>query len=321
MQKMKKIAIEEHFNAVGFEEYAKAFVSLIDSAAAEEINKKLADFDDIRLSIMDKHGIDYVILSQTGPGVQTEKDLATAIERARQNNDFLAQRIAEHPTRFGGFATLPMQDPREAVKELERCVNELGFKGALVNGHTHGVYYDAPEYDIFWAKLEELDVPLYLHPFNSYDEPHFYNGHPELTGATWGWGVETATHALRILFSGVFDRFPSVTLILGHMGEGLPFQRWRFDSRFAVYSHEVKLDRAPSEYIGTNIIITTSGVCSEPTLKAAIGELGPEAVLFSVDYPYESTEIAADFIDSADLSPEVKALVCHKNAERIFKLK
>lgn len=317
---MKKIAIEEHFNGVGFEEYSKAFVSLIDKEEAQALGEKLADFDALRLQEMDKHGIDYVILSQTGPGVQVEKDVNIAIKRSKESNNFLAERIQQHPDRFGGFAMLPMQDPLAALQELERCVKELGFKGALVNGHTNGVYYDAPQYDVFWAKLEELDVPLYLHPFNSYDEPYFYKDHPEIAGATWGWGVETATHALRILFAGVFDRFPNVTLILGHMGEGLPFQRWRFDSRFAVYPHGVKLNKAPSAYIGTNIVITTSGVCSEPTLKGAIGELGAEAVLFSVDYPYESTAIAAEFIENADLDEQTKELVCYKNAERIFKL-
>ena len=163
-------------------------------------------------------------------------------------------------------------------------------------------------------------MPLYLHPFDSYDEPHFYKDHPEISGATWGWGVETATHALRILFAGVFDRFPNVKLILGHMGEGLPFQRWRFDSRFAVYSHGVQLQHPPSTYIGRNILITTSGVCSEPTLIGAIGEMGADSVLFSVDYPYESTEIAAQFIEEANLPAEVKEKVCYKNAERIFKL-
>src|SRR5690606_11205820 len=320
MGQIKKIAIEEHFNAVGFEDYSKSFVALIDNANAQELQKKLTDFDELRLAEMDKVGLDYVILSQTGPGVQVEKDVATAIRRAKENNDFLAERIQRHPTRFGGFATLPMQDPAAAVAELERTVKEYGFKGALVNGHTHGVYYDAPEYDVLWAKLQELDVPLYLHPFDSYDEPHFYKGHSELTGATWGWGVETATHALRILFAGVFDRFPNVKLILGHMGEGLPFQRWRFDSRFAVYPQGVTLQHPPSTYIGRNILITTSGVCSEPTLLGAIGEMGAESVLFSVDYPYESTDIAAEFIEKANLSPEVKELVCHKNAERIFKL-
>lgn len=320
MSRIRKIAFEEHFTAVGFGDYSKSFVSQIDPEVAAELGRRLADFDDARLKEMDAAGIDYVILSQTGPGVQVEKDTAVAIARAKENNDFLAQQIARNPDRFGGFATLPMQDPKAAADELERTVKELGFKGALVNGHTNGVYYDGPEYDVFWERVQALDVPFYLHPFDSYGMPHVYTGHPEMTGATWGWGVETASHALRILFGGVFDRFPGVKLVLGHMGEGLPFQRWRFDSRFAVYPCGVALKRKPSEYIGTNIVITTSGVCSPAALIGAIGEMGAEAVMFSVDYPYESSAIAADFIEQAPMDDATRALVCHGNAERLFKL-
>nr|WP_275694120.1 amidohydrolase family protein [Alcaligenes ammonioxydans] len=312
--------MEEHFNAVGFEDYSKAFVKHIDSADARELMARLQDFDAQRLEVMDRAGIEYVVLSQTGPGVQVEKDVSVAIARARQNNDFLAQQIAHHPDRLGGFATLPMQDPAAAAQELTRAVQDLGLKGALVNGHTHGVYYDSREYDAFWETVQKLDVPFYLHPFDAYEMPHAYSGHPELMGATWGWGVETGTHALRMLFGGVFDRCPEVKLVLGHMGEGLPFQRWRYDSRFAVYPHGVTLKRKPSEYIGSNILITTSGVCSAPTLMGAIGEMGAEAVLFSVDYPYESTELAADFIESAPMDDKTRELVCYGNAARLFKL-
>src|SRR5690606_36305490 len=145
---------------------------------------------------------------------------------------------------------------------------------------------------------------MYLHPGTAFRDPYVLNGHPELLGATWGWGVECGSHALRLLFGGVFDRFPGVKIILGHMGEGLPFLRWRFDSRFAVYPMGVKLQRAPSEYFGSNILITTSGVCSAPSLVGAIGEMGAEAVLFSVDYPYESSAVAADFIEQAPRSED-----------------
>jgi 2,3-dihydroxybenzoate decarboxylase len=141
-----------------------------------------------------------------------------------------------------------------------------------------------------------------------------------LCGAAWGWNVETATHALRLLFGGVFDRFPRLTLLLGHMGEFLPFQRWRMDSRFAAYPMGVKLARKPSAYIGSNILITTAGVCSAPSLLGAIGEMGAQAVLFSVDYPYESTADACAFIEQAPLDDATRQLVCHGNARRLFKL-
>jgi 2,3-dihydroxybenzoate decarboxylase len=321
MPHIRKIALEEHFMAPAFQEYSQVFFKNIDEASRNALGKMLGDFDDLRLKQMDDAGIDMVILSQSGPGVQAEADTARAIFQAKENNDFLAAQIARHPTRYAGFAHLPMQDPRAAAQELERAMNTLKFKGSMVNGHTNGVYYDDPAYDPFWEMMQELDAPLYLHPANAFRDPYSVNGHPELAGATWGWGVETGTHALRLLFGGVFDRFPKLKVIIGHMGEGLPFLRWRFDSRFAVYPHGVKLKRKPSEYFGSNILITTSGVCSAPSLIGAIGEMGPQAVMFSVDYPYESTEAAARFIEQAPMDETTRKLVCYGNAERIFKLK
>lgn len=320
MNKTRKIAFEEHFMAPGFERYSKAFLQYIDPAVAAELGRRLADVDALRLEEMDKAGIALTILSQTGPGVQGETDRAVAVHDAAANNDYLAERIARHPTRFAGFASLAMQDPHAAAKELERTVTELGFKGALVNGHSHGVYYDDPAYDAVWERFQALDVPLYLHPIDFPKIPATLEGHPEIQGASWGWGVETGSHALRLLFGGVFDRFPHLKIVLGHMGEGLPFQRWRFDSRFAAYPFGVKLQRKPSDYIGSNILITTSGVCSPAALAGAIAEMGAEAVMFSVDYPYESTSIAAAFIENAPLDEKTRALVCHGNAERLFKL-
>ena len=320
MNRIRKIAFEEHFMAPGFERYSKAFLQFIDPATADDLGRRLADIDGLRLEELDKAGIALTILSQTGPGVQGEADQATAIRSAAENNDYLASRIARHPTRFGGFAALAMQEPKAAAAELERAVAQLGFKGALVNGHTQGRYYDDPAYDIVWERLQHLDVPLYLHPVDFPQVPQTLAGFPVIQGAAWGWGVETGSHALRLLFSGVFDRFPGLKLVIGHMGEGLPFQRWRFDSRFAAYPFGVKLKRKPSEYIGSNILITTSGVCSEAALKGAIAEMGAEAVMFSVDYPYESTAVAADFIEQSELDDKTRALVCHGNAERLFKL-
>ena len=319
-KRIRKIALEEHFTAPGFERYSKVFTKLMDSATLAQLSARLNDFDDMRLAEMDAAGIDVAVLSQTGPSIQAEPDAALAVRYAQENNDFLAKQVARHPDRLAGFASLPMHSPRAAADELTRAVTELGFKGALVNGHTNGTYYDDPAYDEFWDRMQSLGVPLYLHPTDPWILPSAYAGHPELTGAVWGWGVETGTHALRLLFGGVFDRFPHLKLILGHMGEGLPMLRWRFDSRFAVYSHGIRLQHRPSEYFGRNIVITTSGVCSPAALQCAIGEMGAEAVMFSVDYPYESTAIAADFIEQAPLTDDVRTLVCHGNAERLLKL-
>jgi 2,3-dihydroxybenzoate decarboxylase len=315
-----KIALEEHFMPRGFQDYSKTFTKLMGDAAQTELASRLQDFDRLRIADMDQAGIDLCVLSPTAPGVQAEPDAGLAARRASEANDFLAEQISRNPARFAGFASLAMHRPEVAARELERSVQRLGLKGALVNGHTLGTYYDQPIYDAFWERLQALDVPLYLHPIDHWEVPVAYADRPELSGAVWGWGVETASHALRLLFSGVFDRFPNVKIILGHMGEGLPMLLWRFDSRFAVYSQGVKLQRRPSEYFGSNIVITTSGVCSHAALACSLAELGEEAVMFSVDYPYESSAIAADFIESAPISDTARQRVCFDNAARLLKI-
>ncbi len=318
--KIPKIALEEHFSAPRFDEYSAKYTRALPADFVAKLDAKLTDFDDQRLQEMDAGNIEYVVLSQTMPGVQAETDRDIAVRRARENNEFLVERVARHPQRFGAFAHVAMQDPAAAATELERTVVEYGFKGAMINGHTLGRYYEAAEFDVFWERAQALGVPIYLHPNAFSQPPALLEGMPVLQGAAWGWGVETAGHALRLLFGGVFDRFPRLNLILGHMGEALPFQRWRIDSRFSAYPSGIKLARKPSEYIGSNILITTSGVCSAPALLGAVGELGAEAVLFSVDYPYESTAEACTFIEEAPLTDSVRAMVCHGNARRLFKM-
>lgn len=320
MNQTPKIALEEHFSAPGFDAYSSPYTRALPAGFVAKLDARLTDFDDQRLSEMDAGNIEYVVLSQTMPGVQAEVDRDTAIRRARENNEFLVERVSRHPQRFGAFAHVAMQDPAAAAKELERTVVEHGFKGAMINGHTLGRYYEGAAFDVFWERAEALGVPIYLHPNAFSQAPVLLEGMPVLQGAAWGWGVETAGHALRLLFGGVFDRFPRLTLVLGHMGEALPYQRWRIDSRFAAYPSGITLARKPSAYIGSNILITTSGVCSAPALLGAIGELGAQAVLFSVDYPYESTAEACNFIEAAPLDDKTRAQVCHGNARRLFKL-
>lgn len=314
-----KITFEEHFMAPGFEEHSAAFLKLIPREQADLLMKRLGDFDGERLELMDKGGIARTVLSLTGPGPQGEP-ADTAIEAAERANDFLATKVALRPDRLSGFAALPMHDPQAAARELQRAVKDLGFLGCLVNGHTHGTYYDAPEYDVFWAELERLGVPFYLHPINAYATPYVLQGQPVLHGATWGWGVETGSHALRLLFGGVFDRFPGIKIVLGHMGEALPFLRWRYDSRFGAYPMGVDLKLKPSEYFTRNIVITTSGVCSHPSLMGALGEMGPEGVMFSVDYPYEDTAAAVEFIETAPMDEATRRLVCHDTAAALMGL-
>ncbi len=326
---MKKIALEEHFITAELSQYSMGQQSVQAMGGAgghsaatvqQRFAQQLVEFDGMRLEAMDKAGIELSVLSITTPGVQAEKDPRTAIRLARAANAFLAREIERHPTRYAGFAHLPLQDPKAAADELGRCVAELGFKGAMINGHTNGHYLDEESYFPFWERVQELDVPIYLHPRDPSDMPQMYRDHPELLGATWSWTVETGTHALRLVFGGIFDRFPNVTVILGHMGETLPFLLWRLDSRSRMQSPDKSAARPPSEVIRKNIVITTTGVCSHPSLLCALSALGEDSVMFSVDYPYEDCSIAADFMETAPISESVRAKVCHGNAKRLLHL-
>jgi 2,3-dihydroxybenzoate decarboxylase len=243
-----------------------------------------------------------------------------AIRKAKEANDILAKAIERHPTRYAGFAHLPLQDPAAAANELERTVREMGFKGALINGHTNGEYLDEEKFWPVWERAESLGVPIYLHPANSPDVPQVLKGYPELLGAMWGWQTETSSHVMRIIFGGVFDRFPKTTLILGHMGEGLAFWLWRLDSRHVIMHHNRPIKKLPSQYIRDNIVITTSGVASYPPLLCSMLALGSDRILFSVDYPYESTKEAVEFIEGAPLSESDREKICHLNAERVLHL-
>ena len=279
----------------------------------------LVDFEEYRLPDMDAHGIDVQVLSLTVPGIQADADARSAVDNAVFANDFLAEVVRRHPTRFRGFAALPMQDPDAAAAELQRCVGEHGFLGALVNDHTQGRYLDDPMYEEFWSALEELGVPLYLHPGSlPVDDWHVLAGRSEMYGASWSWQAETGGHALRLIYAGVFDRHPSATLILGHLGEFLPFQRSRLDSRYRTLQVDAPLERMPSEYIGTNVVLTTSGVLAPEAIEAVVLTVGADAVMFSIDYPYESTAEAVSSIERANLSDQDREKIAHLNARRIL---
>lgn len=317
---MKYIALEEAFSIPGIADPMSELSSRT-TPYAEQWLRKLPDFTEYRLPEMDATGIDIQVLSLTVPGLQVEIDADTARDNARRANDYLAEVVSEHPTRFRGFAALPMQNPKAAAAELNRCITELGFCGALVNDHLGGHYLDEPLYEPVWEALEALGVPLYLHPgAPPVDHWHVLSGHPELYGAMWSWAAEVSAHALRVLCSGVFDRHPSATLILGHMGEFLPYQRSRLDSRYATTNTDDRLPRPPSAYLGTNIVFTTSGVFSPAALTGAVLEVGGDAIMFSVDYPYESSREAVDGFERTTLSPTDREKIAHGNAERILKI-
>jgi 2,3-dihydroxybenzoate decarboxylase len=317
---MKKIALEEHFITAPFEEYETNIQEGRKAAASTDINLRLPEFDQLRLEAMDRAGIEISVLSMTSPGLQAEKNAAIARQKAVEANDFLAAVIARHPKRFAGFAHLALHEPDDAVRELRRCVKEHNFKGAMINGHTNGVYLDDKRYEGFWEAVADLDVPVYLHPADAYEMPQSYLDYPMLRGAMWGWGVETATHALRLILSGLFDRLPTVKIILGHMGESLPFMLWRLDSRFQLSEPTRPLQKLPSQYIRENLIVTTSGACDNAPLQCCLAAMGEDNVLFSTDYPFESAQIAADFIEAAPLSESLRAKICYQNAKRVLKL-
>lgn len=317
-----KIALEEHFMVPEFVDYfAETYINISPEIAKLGL-ATLPDFGEKRLQTMDENGVRFAVLSLAGPGVQAEKDAAVAVTKARQLNDFLAKEIRKRPDRYGGFAHLAMQNPSDAANELERCMRDLGFHGALINGQTNGEYLDLDKYSVFWERAAALQAPVYLHPGNPVDHPAVYADHSELWGPVCSWAFETATHALRLVFAGVFERYPKARLILGHMGETLPLNLWRFDSRWVVCNRGGKtLAQPPSFYIKRNIAITTSGVCADAPLVCALDAMGEDNVMFSVDYPFEKTDLAARFIENAAISQQRRVKVAHGNAQAILGLR
>jgi 2,3-dihydroxybenzoate decarboxylase len=315
---VKKIALEEHFLSPELEEYWWPTVKGVDPAHAKNLHARLTDFGDIRLQSMDEAGIARSVLAIAGPGVQAERDAGIATKRARESNDGLAREIQKRSNRYSGFAHLGMQDPRAAADELERCMRDLKFCGAMINGHTHGQYLDHPSLHPFWERAEALGATIYIHPTDPIAPSPALEGVHGLRRATWEWGFETGSHALRLVFSGLFDRYPRARLMLGHLGETLPFLLWRFDSRAKLYS--VKLAKAPSDYIKQNIVVTTSGMCSTEPLNCSLAALGKDRVMFGADYPFESAQEAGEFLDHTPLSEPVRADVAYGNAARYLGL-
>jgi 2,3-dihydroxybenzoate decarboxylase len=318
---MKKIALEEHYLSPDLVQGFKDVFSYLGADAVDQGVKLMTDFDDQRLQTMDAAGVEFAVLSMPDPGVQRDTDTARAISMAKYTNDFLATQIQKRPDRYGGFAHLPMQDPSAAADELERCVRDLGFPGALIDGHTLGHYLDEEMYYPFWERVVDLDVPIYLHPADPYQVPQNYNGREELRGSLWAWTAETATHAMRMVLGGTFERYPKVRLILGHMGEALPYLLWRLDSRYnASPQAQDETTMPPSEYIKRNILITTSGCFDGVPRQCAISAIGEDKIMFSVDYPFESSEDAAKFMDTVDIGREQREKIAHGNARRILRL-
>lgn len=313
---MRVIALEEHFTAPGLPTHGPG--------RKPEIGARLRDLGAERLADMDAAGIDVQVLSASSPGthLQTPEE---AIPTARDSNDLLAETVAAHPDRFAGFALLPMPAPEAAAAELERCVTKLGFKGAMIHGHVQGRFLDADEFSPVFACAESLGVPIYLHPtpptptvFDAY-----FSGLPEqvagiMAGAAWGWHAETGLHSLRLVVNGVFDRHPGLKIVIGHMGENIPFSLARADSVLSPAATHLK--RRVAEYFHEHFWITTSAYFTIPPFQCALSVFGIDRLLFSVDYPFADNAAGRRFLDTVPLSPTDREKLAHGNAEELLGL-
>lgn len=315
-----KIAVEEHFvtpelqrciAAVGWE-----------PAAWRRVIDRLEDVDR-RLAQMDELGIEMAVLSLGSDGIQGIAAPEEATRTARAANDALAEIVAAHPDRFAGFAAIPLQDPGAAASELERAVHDLGFRGALVNGYSDAPggarYYDHPAYVPFWERVAALGVPLYLHPRNPLPGTPMLAGRPELMGPTWAFAIETGTHALRLVVSGLFDRFPALQIVLGHMGEFLPFAMARLEQRMA-HVAGVDLATSPRRVLSDNFWITISGNYHVPSLVGTMLELGSDRLLFACDHPFEDMADGARWFDEVAISEADRLKIGRTNAQRLLGL-
>lgn len=317
---MRRIALEEHFiiNEPEHVERWLSTASMIPKPVIEKILPVLADTGDRRIEAMSKAGVDLAVLSNAG-SVQGVLDAAPALRLAKQANDYLAGAVQKHPDRFAGFATVPVQGAKAGADELERAMRELGMKGAMLFGQTNGIYLDDDRYQPFWERAEALDAPIYLHASDPMVVPRTYMGCAELQGPVWSWTAETSAHVLRMIFNGVFKRYPKLTLILGHMGETLPYMLWRLDRRaeaFATGGDPVK----PAETLRSNVVVTSAGVFSDEPLLCAMKALGDDRVMFSVDYPFESMDGASEWLDGAEVSHQAREAISHGTAERVLRL-
>ena len=320
-----KIVFEEHMALQETLEDARIFAG--GSGKWDEFARQILDIGDERLAGMNENGIEFAILSLNAPGIQAIQDPNQAIALAERANDHLAEAVAKHPDRFAGFAALPMQDPDAASEELVRSVRDLGFKGALVNGFTQkdvpdsAIYYDIPEYRSFWATVSQLDVPFYLHPRMQIPaRAQSYEGHPWLMSSPWGFAVETSVHALRMCGSGMFDDFPNLRIIVGHLGEHIPYDLWRIDARMRFSPRGYTGKRYLGEYFRDHFYVTTSGNFCDPAFRCAREVMGDDRMLFSADYPFEKMEDAANWFDNTPLSDAERSEIGRTNATKLFNL-
>jgi len=314
-----KIALEEHWVIDGAFDIASHFGTADWRLSVDSRDRRLTD--------MDTNGIELAILGLNSPALQAILDSAEAANVARKANDILADEIARNFRRFAGFAGLPMQNPEEASRELTRCVTELGFKGAMVNCFTQrqvpvsAVYFDLPEFRPFWATVAKLDVPFYLHPrLTIPSRAKSYEGHSWLYSPAWDFGSETALQALRLIGSGLFDEFPNLQIVLGHLGERIPFDMRRIDNLMKILPVKHSAKKPVSHYMRNNFHVTTSGQFHDAPFHCALAEMGPARIMFSVDYPFEEMAAAATWFDNTTLSDTDRIQIGRTNAIKLFKL-
>jgi predicted TIM-barrel fold metal-dependent hydrolase len=323
---MRTITLEEHYATAGFldgpgKDLKERAARFGDRFA--KLVEQLTDLGEKRIAEMDAAGIDMQVLSLTSPGTE-QLDAAAATAIAREANDRVAEAVRAYPTRFAGFACLPTPDPQAAVVELECTIHEYGFKGAVINGHVRGRYLDDT---FFWPILERaeaLDVPIYLHPTpppKAVIEASYAGFSPMvsdmLAGPGWGWHIETAIHVIRLILGGVFDRYPELQIVVGHMGEGLPFMLQRLDVMPMAMTN---LQNPISFYLRQNVHYTFSGFNFTPTFLDLLLEVGVDRIMFSADHPYASMTQARAFLNQLPVSAADKERIAHGNAERLLKL-
>ncbi|KAN0004608.1 hypothetical protein ACTFIZ_010763 [Dictyostelium cf. discoideum] len=332
--KMKgKISLEDHF-AIPETLYQCEKYFMADKW--NKYKQNLLDVGEKRIKQMDESGLQYAILSLNSDGCQSIWDPAESVALAKKANDALAAAVKEYPDRFGAFATLPLQDPKEAIKELRRCMNELKFQGALVNGFSQigsadtQVYLDDPRYNEFWAEMESLNVKLYLHPRNPLPSQSAHiKDHPWLMGPAWAFSIETGTHALRLIGSGLFDRHPGLKIILGHYGELVTHNIWRTNHWASKQGRNpmggsqgamVKAKLPFMEYYRNNFYVTTSGNFRTIALNNAAAEIGMEKILFSTDCPFEDIAEACEWFDGAEICESDRLKIGRENSMKLFNL-
>ena len=312
------IALEEHY----FDPEVKRHTVGQEPTNAPRIVQRLGDVGELHLREMDEAGIDMQVLSHANPGLQ-KLDAETAVRLARGANDRLHEKVCAHPDRFAAFAAIPTPDPKAAADELERTVTRLGFKGALVNGLTNGLFLDDKRFWPIYARAEKLDLPVYMHPSLPqadvmriyYDD--YVKDFPMITRATWGYTVETATLAIRLVLSGVFEKYPKLKIILGHLGETLPFLVWRVDTTLKRPGGKAANFR---EIFCNNFYVTTSGNFSNPALLCCVMEMGIDRILFAVDWPFVPNPPATKWMESVPLCDEDKAKILSGNAKRLLRM-